>query len=103
MLFERGDGGQGVGGEVAGAQVAEGAEFLAELEEALFGADGARAVFLWGGTGLGWCLEGGRGGAGRCTGPPIAPRRTASAFLAAARASSVRGEPVASMEAWVRG
>ena len=33
------------------------------------------------------------------TGPPIAPRRTASASLAAARASSVRGEPVASMEA----
>ena len=34
------------------------------------------------------------------TGPPIAPKRTASAFFAAARASSVRGEPVASMEAW---
>lgn len=38
----------------------------------------------------------------RHTGPPIAPRRTASAFLAAASASSVRGEPVASMEAWAR-
>ena len=36
----------------------------------------------------------------RRTGPPIAPKRTASAFLAAARASSVRGDPVASMEAW---
>jgi hypothetical protein len=30
----------------------------------------------------------------------MAPRRTASAFLAAVRASSVNGEPVASMEAW---
>lgn len=48
VLFERGDGDQGVGGEVAGAQVAEGAEFLAELEEALFGADGTGAVFLCG-------------------------------------------------------
>lgn len=38
---------------------------------------------------------------GECTGPPMAPRRTASAFLAAARASSVRGLPVASMEAYV--
>ena len=46
ILFERGDGGQGVRGEVAGAEVAEGVELLAELEEALFGADGARAVFL---------------------------------------------------------
>jgi hypothetical protein len=36
---------------------------------------------------------------GKRTGPPIAPRRTASAFLAAVRASSVKGEPVASMEA----
>ena len=34
------------------------------------------------------------------TGPPIAPRITASADLAAVRASSVNGEPVASMEAW---
>ena len=42
----------------------------------------------------------GRDGKARRTGPPIAPRRTASAFLAAARASSVRGEPVASIEAW---
>ena len=46
MLFERRDGGQGVGGEIAGAQVAEGGEFFAELEEALFWADGAGAVFL---------------------------------------------------------
>ena len=46
MLFQGRDAGQGVGGEVAGAQVAEGGEFLAELEEALFGADGARAVLL---------------------------------------------------------
>ena len=45
-FFERRDGGEGVGGEVAGAEVAEGVHFFAELEEALFGADGARAVFL---------------------------------------------------------
>ena len=45
-FFERGDGGEGVGGEVAGAKVAEGIQFLAKLEEALFGADGACAVFL---------------------------------------------------------
>ncbi len=32
------------------------------------------------------------------TGPPMAPSRTASADLAAARASSVRGVPWASME-----
>jgi len=32
-------------------------------------------------------------------GPPIAPRRTASAALAAARALVVRGSPVASIEA----
>ena len=31
-------------------------------------------------------------------GPPIAPRRTASAALAASRALAVRGSPVASME-----
>jgi hypothetical protein len=31
----------------------------------------------------------------------MAPSRTASAALAAARASSVRGEPVASMEHYV--
>jgi len=36
------------------------------------------------------------------TGPPIAPRMTASDFLAASRASSVRGDPVASIEAWER-
>jgi len=33
------------------------------------------------------------------TGPPIAPRNTASAFLAAVRASSVSGMPLASIEA----
>lgn len=33
-------------------------------------------------------------------GPPMAPRRTASADWAALRAESVRGEPVASMEHW---
>ena len=100
MLFERGDGGKGVGCEVAGAQVAECVEFFAELEEALFGADGTGPVFLLGGRGVRVCLEEFCAGAGgRNTGPPIAPRRTASAFLAAVRASSVRGDPVASMDA----
>ena len=46
VLFERGDGGQGVGGEVAGAQVPECLELFAQLQQALFGADGAGAVFL---------------------------------------------------------
>ena len=32
-------------------------------------------------------------------GPPMAPSRTASAALAAERASGVRGEPVASIDA----
>lgn len=58
-------------------------------------------VGVWGQSLLGGNL--GRDGMERRTGPPIAPKRTASAFLAAARASSVRGEPVASMEAWDRG
>lgn len=34
------------------------------------------------------------------TGPPMAPSRTASAFLAASRASSVKGDPVASIDAY---
>ena len=114
MLFERGDGGEGVGGEVAGAEVAEGVEFFAELEEALFRADGTGTIFLFVEevSGSAWeeCVYGegkqweGRRRESRAmrTGPPIAPKRTASAFLAAARASSVRGEPVASMEAWDR-
>lgn len=97
--FERRDVDEGVRGEVAGAQVAEGVHFFAELEEALLRADGAGAPFLeaqkmyerwvWGGS-LGESL----------TGPPIAPRITASAFLAAVRASSLNGSPVASIEAW---
>ena len=33
------------------------------------------------------------------TGPPIAPSRTASAFLPALRASSVKGDPMASIDA----
>ncbi|KAG9755137.1 hypothetical protein KCU59_g165, partial [Aureobasidium melanogenum] len=36
---------------------------------------------------------------GERTGPPMAPRRTASADFAALRASSVRGTPCASIEA----
>ena len=35
------------------------------------------------------------------TGPPMAPSRTASAFFAASRASSVRGTPLASIEAYL--
>lgn len=35
------------GGEVAGTEVTEGAHFLAEFEEALFGADGAGSPFLF--------------------------------------------------------
>ncbi len=42
---------------------------------------------------FGWEVRG-----GKLTGPPIAPRMMASAFFAAVRASSARGEPVASME-----
>ena len=39
---------------------------------------------------------------GDLTGPPIAPRKIASADFAAARASSVRGSPVASIEHYNR-
>lgn len=72
----------------------------------MFGPDRAGAVFLFekvklGAAGLGIKLR--RSGIGSeggdRTGPPMAPRRTASAFLAASRASSVMGEPVASIEA----
>lgn len=38
---------------------------------------------------------------GSRTGPPMAPSRTASAFFAALRASSVKGSPCASIEAWL--
>jgi hypothetical protein len=38
--------------------------------------------------------------AGLRTGPPMAPNITASAAFAAARASSVRGEPFASIDAY---
>ena len=44
--FEGGDFNEGVGGEVAGAQVSERVHFFAELEEALLRADGAGAPFL---------------------------------------------------------
>lgn len=40
------------------------------------------------------------GGSRERTGPPMAPKITASAFLAAVSASSVNGEPVASIEAF---
>lgn len=89
------DGDEGGRGEGARPQVAEGGEGFAEGEEALLGADGAGAPFLWFGvlgSLVGWEIE------GELTGPPIAPRMIASAFFAAVRASSVRGEPVASIE-----
>lgn len=44
---ERGAVDQRRGGEVAGAEVTECAHLLAQTEEALFGADGASAPFLW--------------------------------------------------------
>ena len=50
------------------------------------------AGFENGAKGLGGTLDG-------HTGPPIAPRMTASAFFAALKASSVKGEPVASIDA----
>lgn len=50
---ERGDVDERGGGEVAGAEVAEGGHFFAESEEALFGADGARSPFLFR---VGWWL-----------------------------------------------
>lgn len=90
---------QGRGGEVARAQVAECAHFFAQLQETLLRADGAGAPFLFAELVVGG--DGENGGGGGCTGPPMAPRRTASAFLAAVRASSVRGLPVASMEACI--
>ena len=84
-------------GEVAWAQVSECAHLLAQLQDALLGANGACAPFLYAREYGGFMVV---CGGFRRTGPPMAPRRTASAFLAASRASSVRGEPVASMEAW---
>ena len=46
MLLERRNLNKGLGGEVAGAQIAECGELFAELEESLFRADGACAIFL---------------------------------------------------------
>lgn len=99
-FFERGGGEEGGRGEEAGAQVAEGLELFAEAEDALFGADGTGAPFLWRSRErISEC-----GGIevvqvkGRRTGPPMAPRMIASASLAALRAESVNGSPVASIE-----
>lgn len=44
--FEGRDVDEGVGGEIARTQVAEGVHFFPELEETLLGADGAGAPFL---------------------------------------------------------
>ena len=73
---------------------------LRSLRRPCSGRTGPVPYFYWMEGGVRVCLEGFCAARGRSTGPPIAPRRTASAFLAAARASSVRGDPVASMEAW---
>lgn len=89
-------------GEVAGSQVAESAHLLAQAQDTLLGTHRASAPFLFmtvreyvvSRVFFGGCVE--------RTGPPMAPRSTASAFLAASRASSVKGEPFASMEAWNR-
>lgn len=86
------------GCEVAGPQVTEGGHFFAQFEETLFGADGTRAPFLFipllsASVMCMFVLRHWR------TGPPMAPKRTASAFFAAFKASSVRGLPVASIDA----
>jgi hypothetical protein len=94
-FFEGRDGHEGGRGEEAGSEISVGFEFFAEAEETLFWADGAGAPFLQ--KLLAWrCSEMRRV---KHTGPPIAPRRIASAPFAAARASSVRGVPWASIEA----
>lgn len=88
-------------GEVAGTQVAECAHLLAQAQDTLLGTDSAGAPFLFISV-LVSLLP--RPVFQVCrverTGPPIAPRSTASAFFAASRASSVKGDPVASMEAY---
>ena len=100
-LFERRGGDEGFRGEEARPQVAERRHFLAELEDALFRADGAAvAPFLYPiDERLDSSVLGGEFREGKRTGPPIAPRKTASAVFAAWRASSVNGEPVASIDA----
>ena len=97
-LFERRGGDQRGRGEEAGPQIAKRGHLLAELEETLFRSDGAGAPFLRSPSAQE--CRASREERGR-TGPPMAPRRTASALLAAARASSVSGFPWASMEAWL--
>ena len=46
MFLEWRDLNEGLGGEVAGAQIAECGEFLAEFKKSLFRTDRAGAVFL---------------------------------------------------------
>lgn len=62
VSLERGDVDEGVGGEVAGAKVTVGLHLLAELEDALLGADGAGAPF-WAADGAEEDGVGGFGGA----------------------------------------
>lgn len=85
-------------GEVAGAQIPECVHFFAEPEKALFGTDFTSAIFLPADNESATVRDGDSGLGGR-TGPPIAPRNTASASFAAWRASSVSGSPVLSIEA----
>jgi hypothetical protein len=59
--LERGRVDEGVGGEAAGAQVAVGAELLAQLEDALLRADGGRGTPFWAADGA---EEDGIGGLG---------------------------------------
>jgi hypothetical protein len=84
---------KGVGGEEAGSQVAEGAEFFSELQNALFRADLAGSPFLQVSA-----LARAQSRSSERTGPPTAPRMMASAAFAAAKASSVSGLLCASME-----
>ena len=97
-LFERGAGHETFGCKGAGTEVTECGEGFAEGEKTLFGADGTRAPFLF----VAECASVGYqfadGVSEERTGPPMAPRMMASADLAAVRASSVSGLPVASME-----
>jgi hypothetical protein len=65
----------------------------------LFWADGAGSPFLDVFVSMRRSIAKARGGEGERTGPPIAPRRIASAPFAAASAASVSGVPWASIEA----
>jgi hypothetical protein len=91
--FEGGDVDERRGGEAAGSEVTECTHFFAEFEDALFGADGAVSPFLSYISSRFHFLVVLFEDVGIRTGPPMAPRITASAFLAAVKAASVKGSP----------